>query len=283
MTGWDQALLSEQQSEYVASQLESPVIIEDLSWNLVDTKVLQVQAGHHDFVVKAAPTTNHHIGREITAHESYTGPLVRLARTGRFVAADRTANVLIMSFQTGVLVEGTAGELTPEVHREAGSVLRVFHDQQACVDDAYERRITDKAATWLDRDHRIPPRVEAEIRRILSAYRPASIVVVPTHGDWQPRNWLIDDERVRVIDFGRFDFRPAATDLCRLATQQWKQVPALEAAFLSGYGSDPRHEPVWSMDLLREAIGTAVWAFLVGDVDFEAQGHRMLEEAINRF
>lgn len=283
MPRWDQALLDAEQCAFVERHLGAPVMIRDLSWELVDTKVLHVRAGDGDFVVKAAPRTNHHIGREITAHETFTEPLVALSRTGQLVAADRAVNTLIVTYQPGDLVEGTAHEFAPEVHGQAGSALRAFHDQRARVDDEYERRATDKATGWLDRGHRIAPRAEAEARRLLAAYRPAPIVVVPTHGDWQPRNWLIDGERVRVIDFGRFDFRPPATDLCRLAAQQWRDVPSLEAAFLSGYGADPRDEQVWLMDMLREAISTAAWAFLVGNVAFEAQGHRMLTEAIARF
>ncbi|WP_235830713.1 phosphotransferase family protein [Arthrobacter cheniae] len=125
--------------------------------------------------------------------------------------------------------------------------------------------------------------VEAAARQILGSYQPAPVVVVPTHGDWQPRNWLRDGNWLQVIDFGRFDLRPAATDFCRLATQQWKEIPLLEEAFLNGYGPDPRNDRVWPIDLLREAVGTAVWAFVVGDTKFEAQGHRTLEEAIARF
>ncbi|WP_255414769.1 hypothetical protein [Pseudarthrobacter sp. AG30] len=40
---------------------------------------------------------------------------------------------------------------------------------------------------------------------------------------------------------------------------------------------------MWRIDLLREAIGTAVWAYQVGDGNFERQGHRMLREAVDRF
>ncbi|HEX7203283.1 MAG TPA: aminoglycoside phosphotransferase family protein, partial [Arthrobacter sp.] len=86
-----------------------------------------------------------------------------------------------------------------------------------------------------------------------------------------------------AIDFGRFDFRPAATDFCRLAVQQWQKMPALEEEFLNGYGDDPRSAHVWRIDLLREAIGTSVWAHLVGDEAFEAQGHEMLGQALQRF
>lgn len=254
-----------------------------MSWGLMDTKVLRVRDGDREVVVKAAGPANHHIGREITAHESFTGPLVERARTGRLIAADRAENAVIIEYQAGELVEGTLHEFDPDVHAQAGSMLYALHAQTRRMDDMYEQRATAKAVEWLDREHRVEPHVEAEARRVLMAYRPRPVETVPTHGDWQPRNWVIEGTRVRAIDFGRFDFRPPATDLGRLATQQWKHNAPLEAAFLDGYGSDPRDGYLWSMDLLREAIGTAVWAYQVGDFEFEAHGHRLLSEAVARF
>jgi len=103
---------------------------------------------------------------------------------------------------------------------------------------------------------------------------------VPTHGDWQPRNWLVNDEVVSVIDFGRAGLRPAMTDFGRLAVQQFRSNPALESAFLEGYGDDPREPAAWHRNRVREAIGTAVWAYQVGDEAFEQQGHRMIAEAL---
>ena len=64
--------------------------------------------------------------------------------------------------------------------------------------------------------------------------------LVPTHGDWQPRNWLVHEGLVSIIDFGRADLRPAWTDFSRLAAGQFLEDAALEAAFLEGYGEDPR-------------------------------------------
>jgi len=254
-----------------------------MSWSQVDTKVLHVQAGGEEFVVKSAGSQSHHIGREITAHESFAAALVRLDRTGRLIAADRSRNVLITTYQPGVLVEGTTHELNAAIHTQAGLVLRALHDQHMRVDNDYERHATEKTFAWLDRPHQIAPHVEAEARRRLAAYVPVPVVLVPTHGDWQPRNWLIHEGRLRVIDFGRFDFRPAATDLCRLEVQQWAQSAELETAFLDGYGRDPRDEKVWMINLLREAISTTVWAYQVQDSAFESQGHRMLSEALARF
>ncbi len=103
---------------------------------------------------------------------------------------------------------------------------------------------------------------------------------MPTHGDWQPRNWLVHDDTVSVIDLGRADLRPAASDLARLAAQDFRRDPALEAAFLDGYGSDPRSPDLWHRLQVREAISTAVWAHQVGDERFEQQGHRMIAEAL---
>ncbi|MGM1018421.1 MAG: phosphotransferase family protein [Actinomycetota bacterium] len=283
VTEWDDGLLGEIGREFVELHLEEPELVADMSWGQVDTTVLRVRACQDDFVVKAAGLGNHHIGREITAHESFTAPLVRIGRTGRLVAADRTRNILITSFQQGDLVEGTSHELDFDLHVQAGAILRAFHDQNARVGIDYERRATEKALAALDRQHRIDPRAESEARRLLAGYEPKPVTLVPTHGDWQPRNWLVHERQVRVIDFGRFDYRPAATDLCRLAVQQWAASSTLEAAFLEGYGSDPRDTDVWRMDLLREAIGTAVWAFGVGDEAFESQGHELLAQAILRY
>lgn len=281
--GWDEGLLAEPQAQFVAGKLAEPKIVDDMSWALMDTKVLHVRDGDRDVVVKAAGPAGHHIGREITAHERYTGPLVERARTGRLIAADRAANVLTTEYQAGELVEGTSHEFEPDVHRQAGSILHALHDQIRRMDDEYEHLATAKAIAWLDRKNRVEPHAEADARRVLSAYRPGPVETVPTHGDWQPRNWLLDGDHVRAIDFGRFDFRPRATDLARLATQQWIDDPFLEAAFLDGYGNDPRDGYPWSIGLLREAIGTAVWAYQVGDFEFEAHGHRLLGEALARF
>ncbi|WP_342592554.1 phosphotransferase family protein [Paeniglutamicibacter psychrophenolicus] len=150
-------------------------------------------------------------------------------------------------------------------------------------DADHEAGATARALRWLDAPHRIDAAIEREARRRLAEHGAHPVTVVPTHGDWQPRNWLSENGKLRVIDFGRFGFRPAATDMCRLAVQQWDTHPELEASFLEGYGVDPRVAGCWAVELLREAIGTAAWAHAVGDAPFETQGHRMLKEALARF
>jgi hypothetical protein len=120
------------------------------------------------------------------------------------------------------------------------------------------------------------------VRAEVSTWPGGGSDVVPTHGDWQPRNWLIDDGVVRVIDFGRADLRPATEDFVRLARQDFARNPRLEAAFLEGYGHDPRDPAQWRRDLVGEAIGTAVWAYGVGDEKFERFGHGLLRSLYPR-
>ena len=159
---WDVGLLDETQAKFVLQYLTDPRIIHDMSWGLVDTKVLHVRDGGRDVVVKAAGPAGHHIGREITAHESYTRPLVERDRTGRLIAADRAANVLITEYQTGELVEGTSYEFSPDVHAQAGLMLRALHGQARRLDGDHEYLATARAIAWLDREHRVETHAEAD-------------------------------------------------------------------------------------------------------------------------
>lgn len=284
MSGWNGGLLESRKAARVEEWLGESTLIADLSWGLVDTAVLHVHASCGDVIVKAAGEPNGHIARETTAHWAHTTALIEAGRTSRMLHADEALNLLVLKYQVGELVEGSDIEMSPKIHEQAGAILRMFHDgTPARLDDDYEARVTAKALGALDREHRIDPAAERAARRILERYEPRTIATVPTHGDWHPRNWLVDDGFVKAIDFGRFEFRPAATDLCRLAVKQWHCAPQLEAAFLTGYGTDPRDDRVWPVDLLREAVGTAVWAYQVGDTEFEEHGHARLEEAIRRF
>lgn len=283
MQPWHDGRLSPSQAERMVGWLAAPpVLVADLSWGL-DTVVLRVRAGQRDYIVKAGSQQNRHIEREITAHERYTEALVARGAAARLVAADREANVLLLEYLNGHLVEDSDDERRADTYIQAGRLLRALHARSVREDPDHEARETARAIARLDREHRLEPAAQRAARRVLEEARPRPILVVPTHGDWQPRNWLIHRGEVRVIDFGRFEFRPPATDLCRLAVQQWRDDPSLETAFLAGYGDDPRDPELWRVELLRQAISTAVWAYQVGDDAFEAQGQRMVREALERF
>jgi hypothetical protein len=283
MEPWHQNRLSVGQAEFVETRLPGVRFLKDLSWNLVDTAVLEVAHEKRRYVIKAAGPSNHHIGREIDAHWSSTGVWASQSRAPKLVHANRSLNLLVTEYVEGCLVEGSPAEYETRTYLQAGQLLRTFHAQTARTDSRYEAAATAKAVAWMETPHRVEESVAEKVRIILTAYRPEPVTVVPTHGDWQPRNWLMNGTELRIIDFGRFEFRPAVSDFCRLAVRQWRSSPELEAAFSEGYGSDPRESKLWNITLLREAVSTAVWAFQVGDHEFEKQGHWMLTDALANY
>jgi thiamine kinase-like enzyme len=242
--------------------------------------VLQARSGSREIVVKAAGPENHHIGREIRAHREWVGVLADRGLAPLLLRAEESANVLVTAHLDGELVLGTAAEEDPETYTQAGALLARLHGQASRIDHDYERDQNARTLRWLDGGHRIDPDTEAELRTRVAALPCPATLLVPTHGDWQPRNWLRHGSRVRAIDFGRADWRPAESDFARLASQQFRGHGGLEAAFVEGYGVDPREPDAWRRSQLREAVGTVCWAHQVGDEAFEAQGHRMVAEVL---
>ena len=273
--------LTAEQQHLVDHWFPDAVLVEDMSWGLIDTTVLHLRCEGREAVVKAGGPDNHHLDREITGHAEFTARWVSERRIGPLIHADRALRVLAVEYLPGVLVEGTPAASDPQTHRQAGRLLALLHGQASRVDDGYEQRMDERALRWLDDEHRIDAGTEARLRRVITEHERPPAVLVPTHGYWQPRNWLIDSGRVLVIDLGRADWRPALTDLLRLSFHQWHDRPDLEAAFLEGYGPDPREPGAWHRARLREAIGTACWAWQVGDEAFEQQGHRMIHHALS--
>lgn len=268
--------LTAEQAALVESWLPGATLVADLSWGLVDTVVLHVRHGRRDLVVKAAGADNHHLAREIAAHRTWVPVLARAGRAVRLRYAAESANVLVTTYLPGHLVQGTDAEWTPDVYLQAGRLLARLHGQAQRVDHDYETQENAKSRAWLDGPHRIARETEAWLRSEIATFPDEPVTLVPTHGDFHPRNWLVDGSTVHVIDFGRAAWRPADTDLARIAGRQLAHQPELELAFLEGYGSDPRTPELWRRTLVREAIGTACWAHQVGDSSFEAHGHRLI-------
>lgn len=274
--------LSDQQRDLLESFCPGIELVHDHSWGLVDTVVLEGMATGRRVIVKAAGPGDHHIEREIRAHHDWVPALAATGHAPTLLHADPRARLLVTDYLPGRLVLGTASEHDPGTYRQAGALLARIHATSSRVDEQQEEALRDRALAWLDGPHRIDPAAEKELRRRIADWPTPPVTVVPTHGDWQPRNWIDDNGTIRIIDFGRADYREASSDLARLAAQQFRDNPALEAAFLDGYGDDPRQPDAWQRLRTREAIGTAAWAFQVGDESFEAQGHRMIADMLSR-
>jgi Ser/Thr protein kinase RdoA (MazF antagonist) len=105
-----------------------------------------------------------------------------------------------------------------------------------------------------------------ELRRRLAARRPGGLTVL-LHGDCHPKNLLVDDADVALIDLDQAGLGPAAADIgsylarLRLATVVGRQSPEEEAtmatAFLAGYDA-VRPQP--TEDALRWHLAAALLA-----------------------
>lgn len=276
--------LSAEQHLLLESWCPGIEIVRDHSWGLVDTVVQEgVTADGRRVIIKASGQDNHHLVREIAAHREWVPVLASTGHAPVLLHEDADARLLVTHYLPGQLVENTASESKPETYRQAGALLARIHSSTSQVDIGYEEALRKKALAWLDKPHRIEPIAETRLREVIASWPTPPVTLVPTHGDWQPRNWLDDESTIRIIDFGRAEHRPAASDFARLATQQFVGRRDLETAFLDGYGDDPREPDAWHRMLIREAIGTAAWAFQVRDEGFEAQGHRMIADALRAY
>jgi hypothetical protein len=273
--------LSRRQRALLDQWLPGASVEKDHGWGLVQTTVLEITHAGSRFIVKAGGDGDHHIERELHAHLNWLGPWTAKGRAPTLEHGDAQAKLLVTRHLPGVLVLGSEYADARFIYRQAGELLALFHAQSAVADHDYERRENEKSLAWLAGPHRIAAAAVQRLRAEITAWPTPAATVVPTHGDWQPRNWLVHNDVVSIIDFGRAALRPALTDFARLAVQEFRRDANLEAAFLDGYGSDPREKYAWHRNRVREAIGTVAWAYRVGDEPFEAQGHRMIAEALS--
>lgn len=279
-----------EQRRWLTSVLGHHEIVEDLSWPGSPSSVWSVaDSSNRSFVVKvSAGAMKHHIAREIDAHETVVPSLAATEDAQPFVAASRDLGMLVVGRLPGELVAETDAATDPRTHHDAGALLVRIHGAERPVpetnwrtDHRYEAVQNEQIRRWLAATHRIPLDRQRAVEAVLDRQEHRPVTVVPTHGDWQPRNWLIDARsgRVRVIDFGRFAWRPAQTDLVRCWSNEWRDRPELEAAHLDGYGGDPRDD-TWPLECLRQAVSTAAWAHQMGDEAFEQHGLDMIDRVL---
>lgn len=149
------------------------------------------------------------------------------------------------------------------MQRHAGALLHVFHgaaDPGPC---------DDLGAAKLEEFDRLRPLAAALVtQRELESARSRVAALdgmrctgrVPCHRDYTPRNWLIGDDALYVVDFEWSRLDVWISDLARLHLGIWPTRPDLREAFLSGYG-----RPLSDAD--REildgcAVVTAVWLLI---------------------
>jgi thiamine kinase-like enzyme len=232
------------------------------------------------YVVKASLHDSKHIRREIDAYVRFARVLSSMGHTPQLVHADQDAGVLVVTHLEGRSATDASISNDTQIHRSAGALLKLFHGQRTELSETQDRRENEQALGLIRWLHGTGNYFLDEPRAALRGYVPIALATVPTHGDFVPRNWLVDDRRVKVIDFGNFAFRPAASDLVRMSLTTWYKRDDLESAFFGGYGSDPRDRASWRVLQIRESVRLLAWAERERRIHYVGLGRTLLARAL---
>lgn len=294
------ALLTDGQYRLLTDWIGAFRIRENHSWPLQDTSVFLCDSESGPLFVKAASgdRMTHHFTREINGYEHIGDALGDQAP--RMMYSDREALILVVSQVKGVLAQGSEWEFHPGVYRQAGDLLARLHSVgEPQSTDSYHQSMVDVTEQMLDRGgHQL---LEADlvnqVRELIGDVSISDVSLVPTHGDFQPRNWMVDPKertpdgspRLRLIDFGRFNFRPWVSDLGRLTHLGFIENPDLKRDIYIGMGKDLQQpmtraeREIHKLDLLVNAVTTVVWAWEMGDDHFHRAGRTMLDRVIKNW
>jgi Phosphotransferase enzyme family len=198
--------------------------------------VIRVEtASGEEFVVNQHPNRTQH-EREVHAYRHWTTVLGASAPV--LAAVDEAAMIIAISAVPGA--SPGLGDLTPDVYRQVGVLLRRFHQARpSAALPWYGDWPSGRAAHWASRAAPLlTPDDSAVIREHLLAFSHSGILLGgPCHLDFQPRNWLISPAGVvSVIDFEHARTDLPARDLVRLRFRSWPGRSDLRDAFLDGYG-----------------------------------------------
>lgn len=252
-----------------AQQVLGPCELEqDSSWAHGLSAVLRLRdARGVTWFAKRHRERNRHEA-EVTAYRQWVPALN--GHAPRLHAADDSRSAIIVSAIPGEPVPWPAADLCglPDtdrlaeqvLHREAGVLLRRFHDAQpplpwhdwGAAKIAEFDGLTPMAPQLLGKRDLALARAEVEALSDLPC--PGQ---VPCHRDYTPRNWLVKDGVQHVIDFEHARLDVWLADLARLQLGIWPGRPDLKEAFLAGYGrqlSDTDHAILQGVAAL-----TATW------------------------
>lgn len=253
----------------------------DWSWDHGEADVLQAvdAAGVTWFAKRHRQRAKY--TRELAAYQDWVPALGD--RAPRLRAFDDELHVLVLSAVPG---RAYASD-TPQTHHQAGMLLRRFHDVEFLppwTDFAAEKQA--ELEVWTARaDGLLTAReidfVRSEVRGFERLPAPPR---VPCHLDYSPRNWLVADDKVYVIDFERARPEIWINDVGRRHFASWQSDPGLREAFWDGYGRAPAADDLALLigGYALTAMSTIIWARQHGDESFEAWGREVLSGLMRR-
>ncbi|PWI05031.1 aminoglycoside phosphotransferase family protein [Streptomyces sp. NWU339] len=253
----------------------------DTSWARESSRVWRAHGadGGTRYVKIHQNTRFHH--REVDAYRSWVPRLPTAAPA--LVTADSALRAVVVTAVPGQPLHGLArppeqqqhlfhqiGALAAAIHRSSPAPVTTTEGVAAL---AKVERHLQAARPYLN------PGDEKFIRSIVARAEGVPLLDrVPTHGDFQLRNLLLDEDgSLAVIDFERSEPGPAIRDLVRLA-DAWATQPRLYDAFMAGYGRDltPAEEERFVIDSALDALSGIQYGATHSDAETQDRGHRTL-------
>ncbi|MFJ1654517.1 phosphotransferase enzyme family protein [Streptomyces sp. NPDC088337] len=252
----------------------------DASWDRDSSRVWRADGAQEGvWYVKIHQNTRFH-HREVDAYRSWVPGLGTSAPT--LVTSDSALLAVVITTVPGRPLDGI--DHPPEqqrlLFRQIGALAAAIHGSAAPLSAEEGMPALAKVERHLEAARPyLRPGDEVFIRQIVArAEAVPPLDRVPTHGDFQLRNLLLDDDgSLAVIDFERSEPGPAIRDLVRLA-DAWATQPRLHDAFMSGYGRQltPAEEERFVVDSTLDALSGIQYGATHADVETQERGHRTL-------
>lgn len=266
---------------WAASQFGTVELIADHSWPHGESRVLSVRDASDNPIVVKSFRQALHFERECHGY-LFASPILGDA-VPRLLATDDDHHFLAVTHLPGALAQ-LAHDCDPPTHARAARLLRRLHDAApARLDAELGARMRASFERYAARCGDLVTSAElSAVRALLQHIEGSPIPVVTCHGDFSPRNWLVDDGTVRLIDFGRFQRDHWSSDVLLLSRRYWVAHPDLRDAFFTGYGRtlDELEQPYVRASRARWAIGTIVWSREHDDAPFEQLGRDALADLL---
>ena len=272
--------------DFAARAAGPPAAIADKSWPRDGSRVWELtSAAGERFYLKQHQSQRFH-EREVTAYRLWV-PALGTGRAPRLLAADPALRAVLITALPGQIARSPhipeADE--PEIHRQAGMLLRRLHRASAATAVPGTGRVAARAEEHIARAGALLSGEDTELVRYHAAHLLQSaqrLPAVPTHGDAQPKNFLWDagSLQLALIDFERAESGPAVRDLVRLQYGAWNGKPFLRNAFLDGYGRTLTADEESALrDLAAlDAVSAIWWGSANSDADIMTRGYRTLAQ-----
>lgn len=271
-------------SDFANRVLGPCTLIADLSWPYEGSEVYQTRDAHGvDHILKRL--INHRFFRmEVDGYQ--WAPALGAGRAPCLEAADEDLLAVIVTFLPG---RPMLGEIEPVIeipaYRQVGRLLALLHaSRPATSETAVLERLLERADGQLAKatgeltaaQHTLA----CQAADILADLMP-TLSAVPTHGDLQARNVLLDPSTgtVALIDYEKAALAPAVRDLVRLEPGVFRR-PELRAAFFDGYGRelDPAEQHALRAWVVLDSVAALAWGIPNGDTEIVQRARAALAD-----